>query len=296
MPTLPLKVTAIAVSLFAACASLLAGAQPRPELLVSSQWLAGHLNDPKVIILHVAEDRAGYDKQHIPGARFLAFRDFIVEHEGPMSELPPDDQLKQVFERLGVSNDTRVVVYTDDWFPYAARGYYTLDYLGHGHKTALLDGGLEQWKLERRALTADVPPVSRGKFTLRVRPGVRATLEEVRQIAAGDGAKALLLDSRPPQRYLNGHLSGARNLYWKETLVSEQSPVLLPADKLRGLLASRGLAPGHKLVTYCEVGIQASHGYWLAKYLGYDAAIYDGSYYEWKKLKALPVKQGESPQ
>ena len=80
-----------------------------PEMIVSAKWLSEHLNDPKVIILHVAQKRSEYDQGHIPGARLLALEDFI---EGDDAELPTTEKLKDTFEKLGVSDDSRVVIYT----------------------------------------------------------------------------------------------------------------------------------------------------------------------------------------
>ena len=90
-----------------------------PEMIVSAKWLSEHLNDPKVIILHVDEKRSEYDKGHIPGARFLALEDFIV---GEDAELPATEKLKDTFEKLGVNNDSRVVIYTTAWYPMAGTG------------------------------------------------------------------------------------------------------------------------------------------------------------------------------
>src|SRR6202012_4092343 len=89
-----------------------------PEMIVSAQWLSEHLNDPKVVVLHVGEKRSEYERGHIPGARFLALEDFI---EGDEAELPSVDKLKASFEKVGVSNDSRVVIYTTSWYPMAGR-------------------------------------------------------------------------------------------------------------------------------------------------------------------------------
>jgi thiosulfate/3-mercaptopyruvate sulfurtransferase len=102
------------------------------------------------------------------------------------------------------------------------------------------------------------------------------------------------LDARPPKRYAAGHISGATNIYWKDTVAGEDHPTLLPADMLRSILTSAGLKPDGRVLTYCEVGIQASHDYFVAKYLGYDAAMYDGSYHEWSMIKGLPSVKGTS--
>jgi len=263
-----------------------------PEMIVSAQWLAEHLNDPKVVVLHVADKRSDYDSGHIPGARFIALQDFI---EGEDAELPSTDKLKAAFEKVGVSDDSRVVIYTTAWYPMAGRTYYTLDYLGHGEQAALLDGGIDEWKLEKRPLSKDEPKVASGNFTPHVHPEVRAMMEEVKKISEQPTKSSILVDSRPEKRYTDGHIAGAIHVYWQETLLdAKNKPVFLPPDKLRELFAARGIKPGQKLVTYCEIGLQASHDYFIAKYLGYDAAMFDGSIHEWSHMNMLPVVQGQS--
>jgi len=268
----------------------------RTEMLVSTQWLADHLNDPKVVVLHVAEKRSDFEHGHIPGARFLAFDDFLLGHVGLMDELPPAEKLKEVFEKLGVSDDTRVVIYTSDWYPMAGRAYFTLDYLGHGDKTSLLNGGINQWDAEKRPISKEPEAAvsSKGTFTLRVHENIRAVLPEVKDTSKDESKRTILVDSRPRKRYTSGHIPGAAHLFWEETVVDPKKPVFLEPAKLRALLNSRGITPGHKLVTYCEVGLQASHNYFVAKYLGYDDSMYDGSYYEWNEVEHLPVVKGES--
>ena len=263
-----------------------------PEMIVSAQWLAGHLNDPKVVVLHVAEKRSDYDAGHIPGARLLLFDDFMVDDD---AELPPPEKLKETFEKLGVSDDTRVVVYTTSWYPMAGRAYFTLDYLGHGDHTALLDGGMDEWKLEKRPLEKDSPKITRGSFTPHLHPEVRAMMDDVKKLSEQPTQSELLVDSRPEKRYTDGHIAGAVHVYWQETLVdAKNKPTFLPPDKLKELFASRGIKPGQKLVTYCEIGLQASHDYFIAKYLGYDAAMFDGSIHQWSHMNNLPLVKGES--
>jgi thiosulfate/3-mercaptopyruvate sulfurtransferase len=267
-----------------------------PEMVVSTQWLADHLKDPNIVVLQVGAamgpERAGYDAGHIPGARLLAPGDFM---EGEDAELPSPEKLKETFEKLGVSDDSRVVVYATDWYPMAARVYYTLDYMGHGGQMALLDGGLVAWKAEKRPLETAEPKVARGRLTPHVHPEVRAMMDQVKKISAQDGTAELLVDSRPMKRYTDGHIAGAVDLYWGETVVDEKNnPVFLPPDKLKELFAARGIKAGQKLVTYCEVGLQASHNYFVAKYLGYDAAMYDGSIHQWRHVNNLPLVEGKA--
>jgi thiosulfate/3-mercaptopyruvate sulfurtransferase len=263
-----------------------------PEMVVSAQWLADHLKDPKVLVLHVADKVSDYRRGHLPGARFLSTEEFATGND---VELPSVDKLKDVFEKLGVSDDTRVVIYTTAWPPTAGRAFFTLDYLGHGDKTSLLDGGIEHWMVEKRPITTEVPAPARGKLTPHVHEEVRALLDEAQKATEAD-SKETLVDSRPMRRYKDGHLAGAVPIYWQETLVDpNEDPLFLSPEKLKALFESRGIKPGKKLVTYCEVGLQASHVYFVAKYLGYDAAMYDGSMHEWSMVNNLPVVKGDSP-
>lgn len=273
--------------------------QPAPpklqhHMLVSTAWLSEHLKDPNLVLLHVADTQADFKRGHIPGARFLATAKFIANGGALGSELPSVETLTRTFGELGLTDKSRIVIYSTAWMPNAARAYLTLDYLGLGDRTALLDGGVEQWLAEDRPVTMQVQTIHPGAFAPKVKPAVIATLEEVRKVVETEQGKAAcqVMDARPARRYQAGHLGGASNLYWMDTLASEEHPTFLPPDKLRELLASRGLLPGKKVITYCEVGLQASHGYFLLKYLGFEAAMFDGSYQEWSGAK-LSVTTGE---
>jgi thiosulfate/3-mercaptopyruvate sulfurtransferase len=155
-------------------------APAHPEMLVSTQWLADHLKDPNVIVLHVAEKRSDYEKGHIPGARYLGFDDFMDVNAPKKYELPSPERLKEVFEKLGISDNTRVVIYTQDWFPWASRAWFTFEYLGHGNQAALLNGGYKQWEHENRSTTKDEPTqATRGTFTPKPHPELIAQLAQV---------------------------------------------------------------------------------------------------------------------
>lgn len=275
----------------------LAAQQPgaaHPEMLVSSEWLAKHLKDPNLVILHVAEKKADFNRGHIPGARYLSTDDFVT---GDAAELPSPQQLQDVFQKLGVSDNSRIVIYTTAWWPMAARAYYTLDYLGLGDRTSLLDGGIEHWTAEKRPVTTqEFVPAPGGKLAPHIHEEVRASLADAKKASATESGNELLVDARPERRYTSGHLPGAARVYWQETLVDpKDDPVMLSPEKLRALFASRGIKPGEKLITYCEVGLQASHMYFVAKYLGYNAAMYDGSFHEWSMINGLPLVKGDSP-
>lgn len=276
--------------------------QLQTHLVVSTRWLALHLNDPAVVVVHVGRDRAGYTAGHIPGARFLGWDQFTLTRDGLPVELPPIPKLVECFENLGIGNSTRVIFYSEDAGLGAARAWFTLDFLGHGNHASLLDGGLKKWRLEGRPLSTETPRANRQRLTPRPRPEVVARLEQVRVLASSPQPRVVLLDTRPPAEYLGekpfgnppraGHIPGAANLYWLDALAGLDYPVLKPEAELRRLFLQAGVTPGSKVITYCGAGVQAAYVYFLARYLGYKAALYDGSMSEWSRAPDAPLVRG----
>ncbi|MBZ5578061.1 MAG: sulfurtransferase [Acidobacteriia bacterium] len=288
--------------------SLLAAAGPavRSDMLVSTSWLAQHLNDPKVVILHVSRDRTAYDLGHIPGARFLALTDFVVTRDGLLNELPPAATLKSVFESIGVSDDSRIVLYGDTSVLPATRAYFTLDYLGHGDAAALLDGGLPKWTAESRPLAKDSPAVTQGRLTPRPRPEVVVDINAVKDLSfaatIAPATSPVLVDARTDKEFAGGtpasseiprpgHIPGAANVYWIQGQASKTDMSLLSEAGLRKLYEASGVTPDRPVVTYCNTGMQASQSYFTLKYLGYDARMYDGSFSQWSNSKDSEVRK-----
>ncbi len=265
----------------------------KPELVVSTQWLADHLSDPHLVIVHIAHDESDYRQAHIPGARYLAM-DKFTDHNPPGTELLPPDQLKKNLEDIGIGDESRVVYYAPDWDPMATRLFFTLDYLGHGEQAALLDGGLDQWMREKRPISTQDVPVTHGTLTLHLHPEIVAKMDWMKKAVNDPDSHVVIVDARPSKRYRQGHLAGAEPLYWETALISEKEPLLRSPQDLRQLFANAGITGSKKVVSYCEVGLQASYTYFLARYLGFDAAMYDGSYSEWSNAKQ-PVVRGDSP-
>ena len=140
-------------------------------MLVSTEWLAQHLNDHDLVVLYVGRDRSQFDSGHIPGSRFVRLDELVEQHQDSLNELPPVVKLQAVFESLGVGDSSRVVLYGDGGGLLAARAYFTLDYLGHGDRTSLLDGGLEKWSAEARPSSRDELTAARAHLTPRVAAG-----------------------------------------------------------------------------------------------------------------------------
>ena len=275
----------------------------RTEMLTTTDWLAKHLQDKTVFVLHVARERKTYDEGHIPGARFVALNEILTVRDGIQNELPPAEKLQTFFESLGIGDSGKLVIYGDNNGLAAARLYFTLDYLGHGNRAALLDGGLEKWKAENQPLETQAAAIQPAKFTPHLQPDVVAKLDAMREIskaAANSGeSKVAIIDARPEDQYLGsantrtGHIPGAANLYWMKHLTSASELTMKPANELKSLYEALGIKPNQKVVTYCNSGIQASQTYFTLKYLGYDVKMYDGSFSEWSKAEGAAIVSGK---
>lgn len=259
--------------------ALCASAAVRSDMLVSTSWLADHLKDPKVVVLHVAANRAGYDAGHIPGARFIAQSEIVVAKNGLPNELPPVADLERVFEAAGVSDDTRVILYSDGSVLPSTRAYFTLDYLGAGSHAALLDGGLQKWTAEKRPVTTEIAMVKAGSFTPKPQAALLADMEAVKGVTMKQGAGMTLLDARPPADYGKAHIPTALDVDWVQGQVSREDVTLKSEAELRALYAH--VDSSKPVVTYCNSGMQATQAYFTLKYLGYDVKLYDGSMSEW---------------
>lgn len=265
------------------------------SLVVSTAWLAARLTDPKVVVLHVGHGD-DYAAGHVPGARLFDYGSIVTRNGEVGSELPTAERLREVFEAAGVGDSTTVVVYGHE-APMATRVLFTLDWLGH-RRFALLDGGLAKWRREQRPLSTAAPSVSRGTLTPRPRPELVVTADWLTARAGRPGVA--LIDTRTDVEYQgtgsrynvrsHGHLAGARQLEWQQ-LFDADGATLRPRDELRRLYADRVAAPSDTVVTYCLVGYRASATWFVARLLGYRAAMYDGSYQDWS-ARRLPLTAG----
>jgi thiosulfate/3-mercaptopyruvate sulfurtransferase len=280
---------------------LLLGAQvPAESLLVSAQWLMTHRNDPGLVLLLVDHQMDGRGpREVIPGSVALDYMAITTNVGGVGTELIPLDSLRVLLEGIGVSNTSRVVVYSPDPIM-AARGFMTLEAAGHD-RVQLLDGGPGAWKAAGGSIVnAPSTPRARGRFVPRPRP-VIVDADWVR--ARLDNAAVALLDTRTDEEYTgtgerrgipsDGHLAGARLLIWEDLLVAEGGP-FKPRAELERIYRDLGADPGKTVVTYCFIGYRASLSYFIARYLGREAYFYDGSYADWSR-RSYPLVKGSSP-
>jgi thiosulfate/3-mercaptopyruvate sulfurtransferase len=293
-----LGIFAAAIALTSAVVAARRAPSPDEPLVVSTAWLASHLNDPSIVVIQVEHDDS-YNEGHIPGARALSYMDIVASSGGLSSEVPSTDRIREAFEKLGVSDQSRVIAYASEG-PMASRALFTLDYIGHG-RFAMLDGGLKQWRAEGRPMTREVPAVVRGHLTVRAQPERVASANWITAHLGKPGVS--LIDTRTDGEYVGagerhgmpsaGHIPGARQLQWEQLFREGDSPLLKDRAELRRLYAARVNA-GDTVATYCWVGYRASMTYFIARYLGYPVKLYDGSYQDWQARK-LPVTAGATP-
>jgi thiosulfate/3-mercaptopyruvate sulfurtransferase len=285
--------------LFAALAGALAAPPVAPApLVVSTAWLADHLQDKNLRIFQIGDPatRAGYDSLHIPGAQFLMLSELSTPRvEGTLTlELPSVATLDSVLESKGISDDSHVVLYfAREYFSPTSRAFFTLEYMGMRGRVSILDGGLEAWKKEGRPLTAELPVVARGHFTPKPQPEL---VVDAAFVNAHLGDKAVrIVDARDTSFYngretrqgRNGHIPGAASLYFGR--IVDSSGKFLSPVQLKAVFTESGVQQGQTVVTYCHIGQQASFVWFAARYLGFPARLYDGSFQDWALRKELPV-------
>jgi thiosulfate/3-mercaptopyruvate sulfurtransferase len=278
-------------------------ADARSKILVSPEWLARHLGDRDLVLLHVG-NRREYDEAHLPGARYVDLDDIsISDHEKPgalMLQMPDAPRLRDMLADLGISNDSRVVVYYgNDWVTPATRVIFTLDYAGLGDRSSLLDGGMQLWKEQKRPLTTDVPAARKGTLAaLEVRPivvdapWVKSNVGKP-GISVVDGRAAAFYDGVQTGRGMHaphrtGHIAGAKSVPFTE--ITDAKLRLKSRDQLAAIFAKAGVKPGDTVVGYCHIGQQATGMLFAARSLGHKVLLYDGSFEDWSAHPDYPVE------
>ena len=267
-------------------------------LLVSADELAALLKEPTVVVVAVGNSADDFTAGHVPGARFVLYRDIAPDLDGLQSELPPIETLRRVLANAGISDRSKVIVYGSTIA--ATRLFFTLDYFGHPN-VRVLNGGLAAWKARGGPL--EVRPPIKHRLDTELTPKVQAqrvvTADWIKERLST--AKMKLLDARPDPEYtgsdggmngahVKGHLPDAEQLVWNTLL--DSSGKFLPDAELRRKYEAIGATKGTPLVSYCMIGMRASVTYFVARHLGYDARMYDGSIVDWTRRK-LPAVMGK---
>jgi thiosulfate/3-mercaptopyruvate sulfurtransferase len=280
------------------------GMSRRDEVLVSTDWVAEHADDPGYRLVEVDEDTAAYGGGHIRNAVAWHWKDDL--HEPLRREFLDQPSLSELLARSGVGPDTTVVLYggNNNWF--ATYAYWLLRYLGFD-RVKLMDGGRKKWELEERELVTDEPIVTKADpgSLEKVRGKLRAFRDDVLKHIGGKGKS--MVDVRSPaefsgevlapphlpqeQAQVPGHIPGAANVPWATAARDDGS--FKSDQELTELYGNVGVTPDTDVIAYCRIGERSSHTWFvLHEILGYDRVRnYDGSWTEYGSLVGVPVER-----
>jgi thiosulfate/3-mercaptopyruvate sulfurtransferase len=274
-----------------------------PDVLVTTDWLEEHLDDPSVRSIEVDEDTSAYDKGHIRGA--VSWNWTTDLHTAVGRDYLDQAGFSRLLSEAGVGPDTTVVLYggNNNWF--AAYAYWLLKLRGFDN-VKLLNGGRKKWELESRELAQDAPSYEPTGLTIQgvERSEIRALRDEV-LAKAGSGS---FVDVRSPEEYrgeklapdhlpqeqsqVPGHIAGAANIPWVKA--ANDDGTFKSADELRALYEDEGITADKEVIAYCRIGERSSHTWFaLQELLGYPRVKnYDGSWTEYGSLVGVPVELG----
>jgi thiosulfate/3-mercaptopyruvate sulfurtransferase len=288
--------------------ALLAGPIPIKKLdtprLIETGELAGFVDHPLVRIIDVRTSLSEYLKGHLPNAVYLNAENLGIPRKGVPAQAPDRICLERLLgENLGVSSDMWLVVYSEKSDPNATFLVWTLDFLGR-RRVGVLNGGWEKWVSENHTTTQEYPALSPKKFFAKViQEEVLADKKWVRGHLSTK--EVVIVDARPLKRYSGeegeeirkGHIPGARNLFWQNTLEGNGIRTWKKREDLEKVLGPLGIVKDKVIVVYCTTGKESSHLYFTLRYvMGFpDVRLYRGGWVEWSADKSLPIKTGPEP-
>lgn len=266
----------------------------RPDLLVDARWLVAHLNDQTIRIVDMRP--RGYGDAHIPGAVWLDNNAIRIANRPP-NFMPTPAEFEELMAKLGITNNTRVIAYDERGGIYAARLWWILNHYGHSN-VALLDGGWVKWTADHLPTNAAVPTYTRATFKVKNGTVKVATADDVKAAINKRGVK--LVDARTEGEIEGrdlrgikraGYIESAVPVYWEDTLDPSTRTFKSAAD-IQQLYRNKGIQPSDDVITYCQVGMRASHDLFTLALIGHDLTKlrnYYGSWEEWGNREDTPI-------
>lgn len=266
----------------------------RLPLLLEPRHLLPALADKSLLIVDLGKSET-YARGHIAGAVHLDHRRLLGGGNPAPGKLPDLRQISSALSAIGLDNNMHVVAYDDEGGGWASRLLWTLDVVGHPH-SSLLNGGIIAWENEGYPLSTHIP-ARRPTDYVAVNAGYAlATRDQV--MTSLDDPTVVLLDARSPEEYdgskiraaKRGHIPGAANLNWTDTMDNTRNKRLLPDAELRHMLAERNIDIEQEVIVYCHTHHRSSHSYIMLKHLGFEKIRgYAGSWSEWGNDPTTPV-------
>ena len=248
----------------------------------------------KILVVDVCQTQT-WQRMHIPGAVHLPPARLVSGQAPAAGKLPSEASLADIFSDIGYQPDTHIVVYDDEGGGWAGRFLWTLDVIGHKH-SSVLNGGLHAWAKEGHPL--ENTPVEVVRTEARPRIDTDPIAEVPDMLAAIADTSVCIWDARSVEEYQgqrmtalrNGHIPGAINVDWMELMDHERNLRLLPDEALLGLLQSKGITPGKRIITHCHSHHRSGLSYLAARQLGFPVKAYHGSWSEWGNLPDTPIE------
>jgi len=272
--------------------------------LVSVDWVKQHMNDANLVILDIGKTHADYEKGHIPGALKIA-RHIDIEntYNYPPSKFITKEQFESLMEKLGISNDTTVVMYDNSFGLFSTRMFSIMELYGHDiDKLKVVNGGLVAWQKKGYPVSTETAkPKSKGNYKVSKTRDITVTWDEVYRNSIFNVKPIDLIDARPFPEFSGknvrairpGFIPNAINITGSDAANNQDDHTFKKAEEIKAVLKSKNIKGDREIYTYCHSGDRASHMYFAIKYIAgiENVKIYDGSWIEWASLVALPVQQ-----